>query len=123
MIDDVQVGQLMQEMRKKNGFTSVQMAEKLRISQPKLSRMETGNQPVPISLLSRFCIICQISLVDFFQLLEENTYFHHYIREERAEYEVNGNSRTNRTFIDLTKDERDAICHLVYTFKSGKTSD
>ncbi|WAA13456.1 helix-turn-helix domain-containing protein [Fervidibacillus halotolerans] len=118
MIDEVHVGQLMREIRKNKGFTSTKMAEKLHISQPKLSRIETGNQPVSISLLSRFCIICQMSLVDFFRLLEERTNFHQLIHESRATYQEI--STMDRIFANLTKEEKEAIHYLIYTFKSER---
>lgn len=117
MVTENQIGELIREIRKEKGFTSIQIANQLNISQPKLSRIETGTQPITISLLSRFCDLCQITLTDFFRLLEERIYFREQIREKAREYEEDENTSIYQLFTALTKEEKDAIITLIQAFK------
>jgi len=84
MVTEAQIGELMREIRKEKGFTSIEIANRLNISQPKLSRIETGTQPVTISLLSRFCDLCGISLSEFFRILEDKISFQTHIKENQG---------------------------------------
>ncbi len=118
MVTEAQIGELMREIRKEKGFTSIEIANRLNISQPKLSRIETGTQPVTISLLSRFCDLCGISLSEFFRILEDKISFQTHIKENPRDYcgEI---PSIYRLFTDLTREEKEAIIVLIQAFKKN----
>ncbi|MEJ9152282.1 MULTISPECIES: helix-turn-helix domain-containing protein [Bacillaceae] len=64
------IGRLIREMRREREITMVDFAKKINISQPTLSRIESGNQEVSFSLLVKICREFDISLSDFFRRLE-----------------------------------------------------
>jgi Helix-turn-helix. len=123
MIEDYQVGELMREIRKQKGLTTTELATLLEISQPKLSRIETGLQPVTIPLLSKFCIVCQIALTDFFSLLENRTHFRQHIREGRSDYVKLQDETLNDIFSSLPTEQKQSIIDMIQTFTSGKNTD
>lgn len=120
MITDQQIGDLMRKIRKEKGLTTKQLANQLKISQPKLSRIETGAQPIPVTLLYQFCHIFQLSLVDFCYLLEDNDHFHDWsnIKENVPDYVEHPEYSMTKLFTSLTLDERKAIVQLIETFKN-----
>ncbi|WP_033828941.1 helix-turn-helix domain-containing protein [Bacillus andreraoultii] len=121
MITDQKIGELMRKIRKEKGYTSSEIADKLNISQPKFSRIETGSQSIPVTFLNQFCEACQISLVDFTYLLKDNGQIEHLtkIKENTSEYNTLSYS-ISELLTDLTLDERKAIIHLIHTFKNNE---
>ncbi len=67
----LQVGRLIRKLRKENNITMVDFANRINISQPTLSRIESGNQEVTFTLLEKICNEFEISMSRFFQCLEE----------------------------------------------------
>ncbi|MGE7923356.1 helix-turn-helix domain-containing protein [Viridibacillus arvi] len=67
----LQVGRLIRKLRKENNITMVDFAKRINISQPSLSRIESGNQEVTFTLLEKICNEFEISMSVFFQCLEE----------------------------------------------------
>ncbi|MDQ0246503.1 transcriptional regulator with XRE-family HTH domain [Bacillus fengqiuensis] len=71
-MDYVKIGRLIRDLRRKREYTMVDLAKKLNISQPKLSRIESGNQEVSLALLSKICEEFNLSLSEFILLVEGN---------------------------------------------------
>lgn len=69
----IQVGRLIKNLRKENNLTMIDFAKRIDISQPSLSRIESGNQEVTFSLLEKICREFNISLSQFFRKLEGKT--------------------------------------------------
>lgn len=67
----LQVGRLIRKLRKENNITMVDFANRINISQPTLSRIESGNQEITFTLLEKICNEFEISMSRFFQCLEE----------------------------------------------------
>ncbi len=49
-----------------------QLASKIDISQPSLSKIENGTHEVSITILENICHDCKITMVDFFRMLSED---------------------------------------------------
>ncbi len=69
-MDDTQAGKLIRRLRRENKLTMVNFAKKIGLSQPSLSRIESGNQEITFSLLEKICKALKISMGDFLYALE-----------------------------------------------------
>ncbi|WP_062351143.1 helix-turn-helix domain-containing protein [Bacillus kwashiorkori] len=69
-MDDTQAGKLIRRLRRENKLTMVNFAKQIGLSQPSLSRIESGNQEITFSLLERICTALNISMGDFLYALE-----------------------------------------------------
>lgn len=69
----LQVGRLIRTFRKEHSYTMVDFAKIVNISQPSLSRIESGNQEVTFTQLERICDEFGISMSEFFQRVEEKS--------------------------------------------------
>lgn len=66
------IGEQIREVRKKYNISMVQLAEELEISQPRLSRIENGEQEIPVSLIEKFCKRFNIPMESFFKVIEHS---------------------------------------------------
>ena len=69
-MEDLQAGKLIRRLRRENKLTMVDFAKQIGLSQPSLSRIESGNQEITFSLLERICKALSISMGDFLYALE-----------------------------------------------------
>ncbi|MFD1168881.1 helix-turn-helix domain-containing protein [Oceanobacillus caeni] len=69
-MDDLQAGKLIRRLRRESKLTMVDFAKQIGLSQPSLSRIESGNQEITFSLLERICKALSISMGDFLYALE-----------------------------------------------------
>lgn len=69
-MNSLQVGRLIKTLRKKHSYTMVDFAKMINISQPSLSRIESGNQEVTFTQLERICDEFGLSMSEFFQRVE-----------------------------------------------------
>lgn len=72
-MNDFKAGNLIRKLRKENNLTMVNFARELGLSQPSLSRIESGNQEITLSLLEKVCTVFNISLSEFIHMLEDNS--------------------------------------------------
>ena len=63
-MDQVKIGKFIAECRKKNGFTQMQLAEKLNITDRAISKWETGRAMPDSSIMLELCGILKISVND-----------------------------------------------------------
>lgn len=77
------IGRQIKNLRKENNLTMTNLAKKLNISQPTLSRIESGIQEVSFTLLESFCDEFNISVSEFFRKLEG--------KNEQQKIEINEN--------------------------------
>lgn len=68
---NIQIGQLIKKLRNKKKLSMVDFASKINISQPALSKIETGMQEVSLTILDKICKECNITMIDFFKMLED----------------------------------------------------
>ena len=64
-MDQVKIGKFIAACRKKNGFTQMQLAEKLNITDRAVSKWETGRAMPDSSIMLELCDILKISVNDF----------------------------------------------------------
>jgi HTH-type transcriptional regulator / antitoxin PezA len=74
-MNDLQAGQLIRKLRRENKLTMVNFAKQIGLSQPSLSRIESGNQEITFSLLEKVCKVLNISMGDFLYMLEGESKF------------------------------------------------
>ena len=65
-MDQAKIGKFIAERRKKNGFTQMQLAEQLNITDRAVSKWETGRAMPDTSVMPELCRILNISLNDLF---------------------------------------------------------
>ncbi|WP_270363298.1 helix-turn-helix domain-containing protein [Bacillus paranthracis] len=75
-MSDLLIGRLIKELRKKNNMTMVDFAKKIKISQPSLSKIESGRQEISFSLLESICHEFGITRSHFFQMVERDSIYH-----------------------------------------------
>ncbi|MFD2215316.1 helix-turn-helix domain-containing protein [Metabacillus endolithicus] len=75
-MSDLLIGKLIKELRKGNNMTMVDFAKKIKISQPSLSKIESGRQEVSFSLLESICHEFGITRSHFFQMVERDSIYH-----------------------------------------------
>ncbi len=121
MYTDRQIGEMMRKIRKEKGLATSEVLDQLQISQPTLSRIETGSQMIPVTLLSKFCEISQISIYEFFRLLDEELQIQNAVRigEEKSSYAENGKDSIFDLVQSLTLEERKAVADLIRIFKDN----
>lgn len=120
MLEERFVGELMRDIRKQKGLTTIQLASQLNISQPKLSRIENGTQSVNIPLLYQFCEIFDMTLSDFFQLLEGRLEYDRIIKESKREYNSLGmDKEMEQLFASLNEKQKMALLHFIKSLKEG----
>ncbi|MEK4669006.1 helix-turn-helix domain-containing protein [Niallia sp. FSL R7-0271] len=60
------IGNRIRTLRKENNITSVELAQRIQISQPYLSKLEQGKQPISVDILIDICQVFGITLEQFF---------------------------------------------------------
>lgn len=60
------IGQKIRNLRKLNHMTLEQLAAKVNLTQPQLSRLENGINNIQIDTLLQICEIFNVSIADFF---------------------------------------------------------
>lgn len=60
------IGNRIQTIRKELNLTSVELAQRVKISQPYLSKLEQGKQPISVDILINICDVFGITLEQFF---------------------------------------------------------
>ncbi|WP_028778773.1 helix-turn-helix domain-containing protein [Shimazuella kribbensis] len=60
------VGQRIRKLRKINGLTIKELADKVNVSQPYLSQIERDDKSASVDLLAKVCHVFEISLSEFF---------------------------------------------------------
>ncbi|GKW47006.1 helix-turn-helix domain-containing protein [Planococcus sp. NCCP-2050] len=98
-------GKLMREIRKKNNINMVDLAKAINISQPRLSRIEKGEQEISLDVLEDFCGYFNVSLTFFMRELERQG-----IESDLSDREIEGK------FTTLTEEQRRAINLIIVAF-------
>lgn len=60
------IGNRIRTLRKENDMTSVDLAQRIQISQPYLSKLEQGKQSISVDILINICNVFEITLEQFF---------------------------------------------------------
>lgn len=67
------IGQRITQLRSENNMTMAQLSKLTNISQPVISKLETGYRKADIPILEKICSAFNISLYDFFSYLNDDT--------------------------------------------------
>lgn len=65
MIDKKQLGKQLKELRKKRGWRQDEVADKVGLSRPAISNIESGNRALTLTTLKKFCELYQIDITYF----------------------------------------------------------
>lgn len=65
-------GELMRKIRKEHKVSMIDLASALQTTQPRLSRVETGEQDISIKFIEQFCNYFDIPLHEFFKQIYES---------------------------------------------------
>lgn len=65
MINIEDIGNRIRTLRKENNMTTVDLAQRIQISQPYLSQIEGGRKPVTVDILINICNVFEITLEQF----------------------------------------------------------
>ncbi|WP_170007235.1 helix-turn-helix domain-containing protein [Bacillus fonticola] len=119
-----QVGAFIRKLRKEEGVNSIDFARRLGISQPKLSRVETGLQAIPVELLARICELLNTDVSSFFRKIEESERALSFVQEQTRGYEekvVEGvlEEECMRLLSNLTNDQKQAIYVLLSSMQNS----
>ena len=73
--DAKKFGAVLQRVRKQNGLTTTEMAERLHLSRSTLSQWETGRHAPPIDVFKEICVVLNISACELLGLIpyEDNS--------------------------------------------------
>ncbi|WP_312098447.1 helix-turn-helix transcriptional regulator [Niallia sp.] len=76
------VGELIRKIRKDHKVSMTDLALALETTQPRLSRVETGEQDISIRFIEQFCDYFDIPLDEFFKQLSESYEEEHLIESQ-----------------------------------------
>lgn len=121
-MSDLLIGRLIKELRKKNNMTMVDFAKKIKISQPSLSKIESGRQEVTFSLLESICKEFGITRSQFFQMLERDNIYHQTSLTLNFEEAVDANKEIEHKIGELvskmTFEQKRAL--FIFLFSSSR---
>lgn len=121
-MSDLLIGRLIKELRKKNNMTMVDFAKKIKISQPSLSKIESGRQEVTFSLLESICKEFDITRSQFFQMLERDNIYHQTSLTLNFEKSVDANKEIEHKIGELvskmTFEQKRAL--FIFLFSSSR---
>ena len=95
----LQAGKLIRKLRRENNLSMVEFAKIVGISQPSLSRIENGNQEITFQFLEKACETFNITMSDFFRLLEEKSKLHEFHLSK--EDEVNSEEELDKILANM----------------------
>ncbi|MDI7744052.1 helix-turn-helix transcriptional regulator [Lysinibacillus fusiformis] len=121
-MSDLLIGRLIKELRKKNNMTMVDFAKKIKISQPSLSKIESGRQEVSFSLLEAICHEFGVTRSQFFQILERDSIYHQTSSDIYFEESVDANKEIEHKIGEIvskmTFEQKRAL--YIFLFSSSK---
>lgn len=121
-MSDLLIGRLIKELRKKNNMTMVDFAKKIKISQPSLSKIESGRQEATFILLESICKEFGITRSQFFQMVERNDIYHQTSSTLNFEESVDANKEIEHKIGELvskmTFEQKRAL--YIFLFSSSK---
>lgn len=74
-MNNFQAAMLIKKLRREKNITMVDFAKQIGLSQPSLSRIESGNQEITFYLLQKICEALDIKMGDFLYALEGKSKF------------------------------------------------
>lgn len=103
MINNKQIGHKLKELRISRGWRQSEVADKVGLSRPAISNIESGKRALTLSTLKRFCEVYNIDISYFG--IETNTYNETIDLTARIEALFNSN--------ELTEQEKDELYRSI----------
>ncbi|SET23628.1 DNA-binding transcriptional regulator, XRE-family HTH domain [Oceanobacillus limi] len=91
-MNKIEIGKLIRSIRKGKEITMIELTKKIGVTQPTLSKIETGMNEISIELLSKICREFNISLSQFFLELERRN-------NRKAVGDCEGNTEENLMYL------------------------
>ncbi len=117
-MDDLQAGKLIRRLRRESKLTMVDFAKQIGLSQPSLSRIESGNQEITFSLLEKICKALNISMGDFLYALEGESKLQNIelSEEDDANTEEELDAKLNKLISSLSLEQKKGLYTLLLPF-------
>ena len=117
-MDDLQAGKLIRRLRRESKLTMVDFAKQIGLSQPSLSRIESGNQEITFSLLEKICKALSISMGDFLYALEGESKLQNIelSEEDDANTEEELDAKLNKMISSLSLEQKKGLYTLLLPF-------
>lgn len=117
-MDDLQAGKLIRRLRRENKLTMVNFAKQIGLSQPSLSRIESGNQEITFSLLEKICKALNISMGDFLYALEGESKLQNIelSEEDEVNTEEELDAKLNKMIASLTLEQKKGLYTLLLPY-------
>ncbi len=117
-MDDLQAGKLIRRLRRESKLTMVDFAKQIGLSQPSLSRIESGNQEITFSLLEKICKALNISMGDFLYALEGESKLQNIelSEEDDANTEEELDAKLNKMISSLSLEQKKGLYTLLLPF-------
>ncbi|WP_026562910.1 helix-turn-helix transcriptional regulator [Bacillus sp. J37] len=113
-------GNLIKELRMTKKLSMNEFAKSIKISQPSLSRIESGSQELTFNLLVKICDKLEIPVSEFSRKLEENNYLYNISIKEITEGFIEDREgidlKLNTMISSLTEDQKKALYVLLYPY-------
>lgn len=120
-MNDFQAGKLIRRLRRENKLTMVNFAKQIGLSQPSLSRIESGNQEITFSLLEKICKALNISMGDFLYELEGESKLQiiELNNEDEVDTEEELDSVLNKMVSELSFEQKKGLYTLLLPYFKG----
>lgn len=117
-MDDLQAGKLIRRLRRESKLTMVDFAKQIGLSQPSLSRIESGNQEITFSLLEKICKALNISMGDFLYALEGESKLQNIelSEEDDANTEEELDAKLNKMISSLSLEQKKGLYTLLLPY-------
>jgi transcriptional regulator with XRE-family HTH domain len=118
LMNDTQAGKLIRRLRRENKLTMVDFAKQIGLSQPSLSRIESGNQEITFSLLEKVCKALNISMGDFLYILEGESKLQNIelSKEDDVETEKELDAILNKMISSLSLEQKKGLYTLLLPY-------
>lgn len=118
LMNNFQAGKMIRRLRRQNNLTMVDFAKELGLSQPSLSRIESGNQEITLSLLEDMCYVFGISMSEFISILEGNSELQRieFSRDDKVEREEELDAILSNAIASFTFEQKQGLYALLLPY-------
>lgn len=114
-MNSAEAGLLIRKIRKEKNLKVTELANRLNISQPSMSRIENGMQDITFSMLNNICHHLEIPMSQFMYILENNAGAVDYTVENNMTLPIK--ERLLAEIERLSQEQQTALYTFINTFK------
>ncbi|WP_188453360.1 helix-turn-helix domain-containing protein [Virgibacillus oceani] len=119
-MNELELGRLIRQLRRERELTMIDFAKRIGVSQPSLSRIESGSQELSFPLLSKICSEFNMTISEFFFRLEGNSKLHDlqlkFNTEETRNIEDELEDKLHKMISTLSIEQRKALYVFLLPF-------